>query len=390
MLTQPEPLQIGEITPYVYQNGYNISDFGSCNGSVNYDVVGGVLPYSYIWEPSQHTIKNPTNLCAYENVVIVSDANGCSINSGIGLSEPQRDDWTMYGNYNSNPTFQFIGSIDNKDVSFRTNNIERFRIKSDGKISMSTFSGTGSKIVYADSLGVLKSFSFLLSTCLPQSPIFPWQANPATPEKVFACGIDFGIGTDSPREKLEVKGTVLVTSWDNSLSSMTDYLFTLLPGFVALPGSQLNLIINPNICIQLRTSSLATIINDSKENTTTLAPKSIDDVKSVLNDYQANQVSLTPLNFNIDVAENLNMPIPSIAIYPNPTSESLTVNFSEKSLSEYTIILYNEQGQIMDAFDSHNQIEVVIDLKSRNNGIYILKAIDRKSNSIEVFKFLKQ
>jgi len=165
---------------------------------------------------------------------------------------------------------------------------------------------------------------------------------------------------------------------------------TLLPGFVALPGSQLNLIINPNICIQLRTSSLATIINDSKENTTTLSPKSIDDVKRVLNDYQANQVSLTTLNFNIDVAENLNMPIPSIAIYPNPTSESLSVDFSKKSLSEYTIILFNEQGQIMDAFESHNQAEAVIDLKSRNNGIYILKVIDRKSNNVEVFKFLKQ
>lgn len=130
----------------------------------------------------------------------------------------------MNGNYNSDPATQFIGTLDNKDISFRTNNLERFRIKSGGKISMSTFSGSGSKIVYADSLGVLRSFSFLLSTCLPQSPIIAWQANPTTPEKVFACGIDFGIGTDSPREKLEVKGTVLVTSWDNSLSNMTDYL----------------------------------------------------------------------------------------------------------------------------------------------------------------------
>ncbi|MBL0342654.1 MAG: hypothetical protein IPP71_18255 [Bacteroidetes bacterium] len=140
------------------------------------------------------------------------------------MNEPQRDDWTMNGNYNSDPATQFIGTIDNKDVSFRTNNLERFRIKSDGKISMSTFSGAGSKIVYADSLGVLRSFSFLLSTCLPRSPIIAWQANPAIQNKVFACGIDFGIGTYSPREKLEVKGTVLVTSWDNSLNNMSDYL----------------------------------------------------------------------------------------------------------------------------------------------------------------------
>lgn len=223
MLTQPEPLQIGEMTPYLYQNGYNISDFGSCNGSVNYDVVGGVLPYTYIWEPSQQTIKNPTNLCAHENVVIVSDANGCSTNSGIGLSEPQRDDWTMYGNYNSNPTYQFIGSVDNKDVSFRTNNIERFRIKSDGKISMSTFSGAGSKIVYADSLGNLKSLPFILPTCAGFI-MTPWQQSPYHWEDVFACYRNFGIGTDNPREKLEVKGSMIVSAWDITMNNMSDYI----------------------------------------------------------------------------------------------------------------------------------------------------------------------
>ncbi|MBL7915595.1 MAG: hypothetical protein JNL49_11180 [Bacteroidia bacterium] len=150
MLTQPEPLQIGEIRPYIYQNGYNISDFGSCNGSVNYDVVGGVLPYSYFWEPSQQTIQYPTNLCAYENVVIVTDANGCNTNSGIGLSEPQRDDWTMNGNYNSNPTSHFIGTIDNKDLVFKTNNTERARIKANGEFSIARIK-TG-RIVSPDSL----------------------------------------------------------------------------------------------------------------------------------------------------------------------------------------------------------------------------------------------
>jgi hypothetical protein len=149
MLTQPEPLQIGEIRPYIYQNGYNISDFGSCNGSVNYDVVGGVLPYSYFWEPSQQTIQYPTNLCAYENVVIVTDANGCNANSGIGLSEPQRDDWTMNGNYNSNPA-NFIGTIDNKDLVFKTNNVEAGRIKANGEFSIQRIKTD--RIVSTDSL----------------------------------------------------------------------------------------------------------------------------------------------------------------------------------------------------------------------------------------------
>ena len=125
-LTQPEPLEIGELTPYVYQNGYNVSQFGSCNGSVVVNVSGGVSPYTYLWEPGQQTSGSPTNLCANENQVRITDANGCETSNGIGLSEPERDDWTTGGNYNSNPNYQFIGTLDSKDLNFRTNNVERF------------------------------------------------------------------------------------------------------------------------------------------------------------------------------------------------------------------------------------------------------------------------
>lgn len=102
-LTEPEPLNIIELVPYEYQNGYNVSQYGACNGSVTANVTGGVTPYTYIWQPGNQTIYNPTNLCGNENQISVTDNNGCIIASGIGLREPERDDWTMSGNYNSNP-----------------------------------------------------------------------------------------------------------------------------------------------------------------------------------------------------------------------------------------------------------------------------------------------
>ncbi|MBL0341687.1 MAG: SprB repeat-containing protein [Bacteroidetes bacterium] len=80
-------LQIGEAHPYVYQNGYNVSTYGACNGSIILDVKGGVTPYTYLWKPGQQTIANPSNLCSNENQVIVTDANGCAIANGIGLNE---------------------------------------------------------------------------------------------------------------------------------------------------------------------------------------------------------------------------------------------------------------------------------------------------------------
>lgn len=137
-LTEPEPLNIIELTPYEYQNGYNVSQYGACNGSVTANVTGGVPPYTYIWQPGNQTIYNPTNLCGNENQISVTDNNGCIIASGIGLREPERDDWTMSGNYNSNPANQFIGTLDSKDLVFKTNNTERLRIGSTGQINFSS------------------------------------------------------------------------------------------------------------------------------------------------------------------------------------------------------------------------------------------------------------
>jgi hypothetical protein len=148
-LTEPEPLNIIELVPFVYQNGYNVSTFGACNGSVNVNLTGGIPPYIYLWQPGNQNSANPTNLCGNENQITITDHNGCIITSGIGLREPERDDWTMSGNYNSNPA-NFIGTIDNKDLVFKTNNTERARLKANGGFSIARIE-TG-RIVSPDSL----------------------------------------------------------------------------------------------------------------------------------------------------------------------------------------------------------------------------------------------
>jgi hypothetical protein len=43
--------------------------------------------------------------------------------------------WLLGGNYNTSPTNNFLGTIDAKDLVFKTNNIERVRIKSDATIT---------------------------------------------------------------------------------------------------------------------------------------------------------------------------------------------------------------------------------------------------------------
>ena len=160
-LTQPEPLEMEDLQPHIYPNNYNVSQFGACNGNIQVNVTGGVTPYYYAWSPGQQTNANPTNLCSRQNTVLITDANGCKKETSANLSEPERDDWTMTGNYNTNPTNQFIGTLDSVDLTFKTNNFHRFRINANGTIKINSFSGGGNKTIYADSLGVLRSWTSL-------------------------------------------------------------------------------------------------------------------------------------------------------------------------------------------------------------------------------------
>lgn len=162
-LTQPEPIRV-ELTSYIYPNGYHISQYGSCNGNVTSVVDGGVSPYSYLWMPGLQTAANPTNLCAGENVLEITDDNGCKARESAVLKQPERSDWQLIGNTNSDPNSHFIGSIDSKDIVFKTNSNERMRLKSNGDITISSLSGTGSRMVTVDADGKLIAY-----------PCFPWS-----------------------------------------------------------------------------------------------------------------------------------------------------------------------------------------------------------------------
>jgi hypothetical protein len=46
--------------------------------------------------------------------------------------------WKLDGNYNTNPTFDFLGTNDPKDLIFKTSNQERMRLTSDGRLGIGT------------------------------------------------------------------------------------------------------------------------------------------------------------------------------------------------------------------------------------------------------------
>jgi gliding motility-associated-like protein len=73
----------------------NVTCNGLSNGSINVTVNGGVLPYTYLWNstaggPCSIPINqaNATGLCPGIYDVLVTDANGCQINTGATITEP--------------------------------------------------------------------------------------------------------------------------------------------------------------------------------------------------------------------------------------------------------------------------------------------------------------
>ena len=132
-LTAPEMLK-PILDVFKYNNGYNISLHGSSNGSITTTVDGGVSPFSFQWEDGP-TTQNRAQLGGGFYVLQVIDANGCAAVVQTSLSEPERDDWMMGGNANTNPANNFIGTTDNKDLVFKTNGQERMRISNDGIIT---------------------------------------------------------------------------------------------------------------------------------------------------------------------------------------------------------------------------------------------------------------
>jgi hypothetical protein len=176
-VTLDEPLGMKmDVDVYEYPNHYNVSCFQCFNGNASVVATGGASPYTCTWEDGP-VAANRYNLGPKDYSVVVSDANGCSTQKAtIYLRGPDRSDWSMSGNPNSDPNNQFIGTTDNKDLVLKSNGQERLRLKANGAIGLMG-NDTTVGMLYRDIDGTLK-----IGGGPGSYPIYP----PPTP-----CALDF-------------------------------------------------------------------------------------------------------------------------------------------------------------------------------------------------------
>ncbi|MFN3875068.1 MAG: SprB repeat-containing protein, partial [Flavobacteriales bacterium] len=134
-LVEPEQMKV-LAEPFKYPSGHNISCHDCFNGSIDVSVLHGVRPYSYDWGDEVYT-QDRTGLGALSYAVVVTDANGCEARSEkLLLTQPERKDWTMEGNANTNPGQHFFGTTDAQDVVFKSNGAEALRLLPTGQIKL--------------------------------------------------------------------------------------------------------------------------------------------------------------------------------------------------------------------------------------------------------------
>ena len=92
IVTEPDALNIDEVISNY--NGFEISQAGENDGSIDITVTGGTSNYSYVWSTLDGSglvtnSEDQTGLTAGTYTVVVTDTNGCEITEDYTLREPK-------------------------------------------------------------------------------------------------------------------------------------------------------------------------------------------------------------------------------------------------------------------------------------------------------------
>jgi gliding motility-associated-like protein len=81
-IVQPAPLAV------TFTNQVNVSCFGGNNGSITATPTGGTPNYTYSWMPGGLTGASPNTLSAGNYTLTVTDANGCTVQNTVTVTQP--------------------------------------------------------------------------------------------------------------------------------------------------------------------------------------------------------------------------------------------------------------------------------------------------------------
>lgn len=193
----------------------NVSCFGLNDGSITVSPNGGILPYTYYWSSSNNTDSVEINLFSGIDTVVVTDANGCSVDSVFTITEP----------IDFNVTIQIIDSVSCSNLSDATilasvsDNTNTYSFLWGTSASNQTSasvnnlsSGTYSVVATNNTTGCKDSTSVIVTNPLPL--VINTEPNQTI------C-----IGQSATITAIASGGTgVLTFNWDNGLGSSSSHI----------------------------------------------------------------------------------------------------------------------------------------------------------------------
>ena len=81
-ITLTEPAMLSSVLSTI-----NVNCNGMCDGTINTQINGGTIPYSYFWNNSS-TNSNLDSLCVGNYILTITDNNGCTLTDNAIISEP--------------------------------------------------------------------------------------------------------------------------------------------------------------------------------------------------------------------------------------------------------------------------------------------------------------
>lgn len=305
--------------------------------------------------------------------------------------------WSLTGNSGTNPSTNFLGTTDSKNLVFRTNNIERFTIQSDGYIGINNStpsrllslqgskttdnaeivlkqlagSSLGSYLTLDNSENGGKGWS-IGSTGLLNSPgvkgaLEFYEFGFGTRMIMDANGnLGIGIGNGVlPTANLHAKGTVRLENL--SLGSGTPLVIDG-DGYLHV-GSGFD---------KNQSSDVSNQLSDLKK-VVSIMQTQINNLSSQINAIKSG----TSSNSQISVSKS------ELNIMPNPSKGNTTIQYSVSDLTEnYSIKIYDLSGKIIKTYSlskgqSKGTVNIVKELKSGVYGVSLLS-----QNEVMQNKFL--
>jgi PKD repeat protein len=330
---------------------------GNCNGSATANVTGGTAPYTYSWNTTPvQTSVTATGLCAGTYSVTIKDANGCVVTGTTTIAQPA-------------PII--LSTSNTASTCNKANGTASVSISSGGKAPFSYFWNTGAATT---NISGLSAGSYMVtvtdsSGCTKMASVGVSSTGGPSITNATATNEKCNKSCDGTLNVVATGNSKLSYSWNTSNANLTasvsgvcagTYIATVTDSLGCSSTSAAVTVARPALLVASTTQKADTLFANSAAsyqwnmNGTAISGATSSFYKmKVQGNYSvtikdANGCMATSASVSFIVTGINNAPtVNDIFMYPNPTSEEVTVSYTISKASHVELTLTDMYGRLI-------------------------------------------